>query len=152
VTIAADPDRVWQLAVDWSRQQDWIWATRTTGGQGLGATVTARTGAGPLGFTDPMLITEWDPPRRCAVTHTGSIVRGKGVFEVLPRDGGSEFRWTEWIVLPEPRGGPVPPVVLAGLTRIAYALIAPIARAGLGSSLIRFARLAEAVTQNAGPS
>jgi hypothetical protein len=150
--MAADPYRVWQLAVDWSRQQDWIWATRTAGGHGLGATVTARTGVGPIGFTDPMLITEWDPPRRCAVTHTGSIVRGKGVFEVLPSGVGSEFRWTERILLPEPRGGPVPPAVLAGLTRIAYALIATIARAGLGSSLIRFARLAEAITQNPGPS
>jgi hypothetical protein len=149
VTIAADPDRVWQLAVDWSRQRDWIWATRTTGGHGLGATVTARTGAGPVAFTDTMLITEWDPPRRCTVTHTGRIVRGHGVFEVLPRDGRSEFRWTESILLPGPLVGLVPPDMVGAFARIAYAVVAPIARAGLGSSLVRFARLAEAATANA---
>jgi carbon monoxide dehydrogenase subunit G len=152
VTIAADPDRVWQLAVDWSRQRDWIWATRTTGGHGPGANVTARTGVGPVAFTDTMLITEWDPPRRCTVTHTGRIVRGDGVFEVLPRDGRSEFRWTERILLPEPLVGLVPPDMVAAFARIAYAVIAPIARAGLGSSLVRFARLAEAATANASSS
>ena len=149
VTVAADPDRVWDLAVDWSAQRDWIWATRTTGGQGLGATVTARTGAGPIGFTDRMLVTEWDPPRRCTMAHTGKIVRGEGVFEVIPRGSGSEFRWTERIVLPEPIVGLVPAAMQAAFTRIAYAVIAPIARAGLGSSLVRFARRAEAATANA---
>lgn len=149
VTITADPDQVWKLAVDWSRQHEWIWATRTTGGQGLGASVTARTGAGPVAFTDTMLITEWDPPRRCTVTHTGRIVRGEGAFEVLRRGGGSEFRWTERIVLPEPLVGLIPPAMLAAFTRIAYAVIAPIARVGLASSLVRFARLAEAATANA---
>ena len=149
VTIAADPEQVWQLAVDWSRQRDWIWATRTTGGKGVGATVTARTGAGPVAFTDTMLITEWDPPRRCTMTHTGRVVRGEGVFEVLPRAGGSEFRWTERVWLPEGLVGLVPPAMVGGFTRIAYAVIAPIARAGLRSSLVRFARLAGAATANA---
>jgi hypothetical protein len=34
---------------------------------------------GPAGFTDTMKITEWDPPRRCVVRHTGRAVRGTGV-------------------------------------------------------------------------
>jgi hypothetical protein len=142
VTVAADPGRVWSLAVDWAMQRDWIWATRTSGGQGQGAIVTARTGFGPVGFTDTMLIAEWEPPRRCVVTHTGKLVRGEGVFEVLPRDGRSEFRWTERIVLPEGVTGMVPAPIRPGFTRIAFAIIAPLARAGVGSALIRFARLA----------
>jgi len=143
VTIRADPDVVWRLAVDWPRQREWIWATRTCGGHGPGATVTARTGIGPLGFTDTMLITEWDPPRRCTVTHTGAVVRGDGVLEVLPRggEGRCEFRWTERILLPQPLADLVPAVAVPAVTRAAYAVIAPLARAGLGASLLRFARL-----------
>jgi hypothetical protein len=141
VTVAADPRRVWDLAVDWSAQREWIWATTTSGGQGLGATVTARTGVGRVGFTDTMLITEWDPPRRCTVSHTGRVVRGEGVFEVLPRGGGSELRWTERILLPDALVALVPAAVLPAFSRLAFAVIAPAARAGLGYSLIRFARL-----------
>lgn len=143
VTVPAGPDRVWDLVVDWSRQHEWIWATRTAGGHGAGASVIGRTGIGPVAFTDTMQITEWDPPRRCTVTHTGPIVRGEGIFEVRPRGPGrSEFRWTERIVLPEPVAGLIPARAQAPVTRVAYALIAPLARAGLGSSLFRFARLA----------
>lgn len=143
VTVPASPERVWDMAVDWSRQREWIWGTKTTGGRGLGATVTARTGIGPAGFTDTMLVTEWDPPHRCTVTHTGTIVRGEGIFEVRPRGNGrTEFRWTERILLPEPVEDLIPPGAAATVTRLAYALLAPVMRAGLGSSLARFARLA----------
>ena len=120
-------------------------ATRAEGGHGLGAKVTGWTGIGPIGFTDPMRITDWDPPRRCTVTHLGTVVRGSGTFEVLPRDGRdgtgrshfpefSEFRWTEVIELPLPL-----PAALARL--VATALVGPAARAGLGWSLRKFARL-----------
>jgi Polyketide cyclase / dehydrase and lipid transport len=143
VTVPAGPERVWDLIVDWSRQHEWIWATRTTGGHGAGATVIGRTGIGQAAFTDTMRITEWDPPRRCMVAHTGPIVRGEGIFEVRPRGPGrSEFRWTERIVLPEPVAELIPARGEEAVTRLAYALIAPLARAGLGSSLFRFARLA----------
>jgi len=136
VVVQADQERVWALALDWSRQREWIWATTVDGGQGLGAHVSGRTGIGPLGFTDPMLITHWDPPRRCTVTHLGRLVRGDGVFEVTQvADGGqprTEFTWTERIELP------LPPALGRPL---AAAVIAPAARLGLGSSLRRFARL-----------
>ncbi|HEX6932737.1 MAG TPA: SRPBCC family protein [Streptosporangiaceae bacterium] len=141
VSVAAEPRRVWDLAVDWSAQRAWIWATTTTGGHGLGATVTGWTGFGPVGFTDTMLITEWDPPRRCTVSHTGPVVRGEGVFEVLPRGDGSQFRWTERILLPEALLMLVPAALQPAFARLVFGAIAPVARAGLGYSLIRFARL-----------
>ena len=53
-------------------------------GRHLGARLRAFTGVGPLGFTDTMEIVEWEPPRRCVVRHTGKVVRGDGVFEVVP--------------------------------------------------------------------
>jgi carbon monoxide dehydrogenase subunit G len=131
VTVDADPERVWQAAVDWPRQREWIWGTRVHGGHGTGAEVVGWTGIGPVGFTDPMVITDWDPPRRCVVTHTGRVVRGTGVFEVSPRGPRTEFRWTEHVQLP------LPPAV----GQLAGRVICPLARWGLRSSLRRFARL-----------
>ena len=84
VHVRADPHDVWNLMTDWSRQHEWIWATQVRGGQGLGATVVGWTGIGPFGFTDTMIISEWDPPLRCVVRHTGPMVRGSGIFEVIP--------------------------------------------------------------------
>jgi len=130
VQVPVAPERVWQLAMDWSRQHEWIWATRARGGTGVGAEVVARTGIGPLGFADSMLITEWDPPRRCVVRHTGRVVRGLGIFEVAPDGHRTEFRWTERLELPWPLSG--------SLGRRA---VVPVARWALGASLRRFARL-----------
>jgi uncharacterized protein YndB with AHSA1/START domain len=70
VRVRATPEKVWAVAMDWSRQGEWIPATQVRGGTGVGARVVARTAVGPVGFTDTMVITEWDPPRRCVVRHT----------------------------------------------------------------------------------
>ncbi|HEX6854916.1 MAG TPA: SRPBCC family protein [Streptosporangiaceae bacterium] len=138
ITLAEPPARVWQVALDWSRQHEWIWATRARGGAAAGAAVVARTGLGPVGFTDTMEITEWDPPRRCTVRHTGKVVRGTGIFEVVPagkgagngQQNGAEFRWTERIPVPAP---------LAGL--LGERLLTPVGRWFLQTSLRRLARL-----------
>jgi hypothetical protein len=100
VVVPAKPDALWRLAMDWRRQGDWMLATQVSGGQGVGATVTARTGLGPVGITDTMVITEWHPPHRCVVRHTGRVVRGTGVFEVASKGTMSEFSWTERLRLP----------------------------------------------------
>ena len=131
VTVAAEPAATWRAATDWPRQHEWIWATRVSGGHGTGAEVTGRTGIGPIGFTDRMVITEWDPPRRCVLKHTGRVVRGMGIFEVVPRGPGSQFRWTEDLQLPVP----------SAVGRLAGLVITPVAEWALRSSLRRFARL-----------
>jgi hypothetical protein len=131
VTVRAGPEQVWQAATDWSRQHEWMWGTRVTGGHGIGADVTGWTGIGPVGFTDTMVITEWDPPLRCVVLHTGRVVRGSGVFEVIGTAPSCEFRWVEDLDLPLP----------AALGRLAGLLIRPVAGWGLRASLRRFARL-----------
>jgi carbon monoxide dehydrogenase subunit G len=130
VLVTAEPDQVWRVAMDWSRQREWMLATRVSGGTGTGAEVVARTGIGPVGFADTMVITEWDPPRRCVVRHTGRIVRGLGTFEVARSGRQSEFRWTEQLRLPWPLAG-----------ELGRWTVAPVARWGLNASLRRFARL-----------
>src|ERR1022692_4019153 len=95
VLVPAEPEQVWPVAMDWARQREWMWGTQVRGGTGVGAEVVARTGLGPVGFADTMVITEWDPPRRCVVRHTGRVVRGLGIFEVTRAGQQSEFRWTE---------------------------------------------------------
>lgn len=135
IRVRADPQRVWGLAMDWSRQGEWIPATVVRGGTGVGARVEARTGVGPAAFTDTMVITEWAPPRRCVVRHTGRVVRGSGVFEVVPQGEFSEFRWTELIDLP------VPEAVRPVATAIGRWTVVPLTRLGLDYALRRFARL-----------
>src|ERR1019366_9621737 len=124
VHVAAAPHDVGDLVTDWSRQHEWIWATKVRGGQGLGATVVGWTGVGPVGFTDTMVISEWDPPRRCVVQHTGRVVRGAGVFEIVGDGPSCEFRWGEDLDLPLP----------ATLGRLAGLLIRPAAQWGLRAS------------------
>jgi carbon monoxide dehydrogenase subunit G len=130
VLVQAEPDRVWQLAMDWQRQQDWMLGTHVSGGEGVGAEVVARTGIGPIGFEDTMVITEWDPPRSCIVRHTGRLVRGLGLFEVAQAGDVSQFSWTERLQLPFPV-----PRLLRQL------VLLPVARVGMAASLRRFARL-----------
>src|SRR6516164_1500143 len=105
--------------------------TRVHGGHGLGATVVARTGIGPLGFTDTMVVSEWDPPRRCVVRHTGRVVRGAGIFEVSPSGAGAEFRWAEQLDLP----------LTGAIQRLGWPVVRPLAQRGMDASVRRFARL-----------
>ena len=135
---AASSDRVWDLLTDWERHDEWMVATRATGGTGNGARLEARTGIGPVGFTDSMVITGWYPPRngragRCVVRHTGALVKGIGSFEVHAlEDGGSRVIWTEDVDLP-----------LGVLGEIGWVGVEPAARAVLRVSLWRLARLAQ---------
>jgi uncharacterized protein YndB with AHSA1/START domain len=136
VDVAAPVDQVWAAVTDWQRQGEWMLGTTvavTEGdGESVGARLRAVTGRRPLAFADPMVITAWDPPRRCVVRHLGRVVRGEGVFEVRSRQGGAELIWTELLDLP-----------LGLLGRLGWPLARPAFRWGVVHSLNRFARWAE---------
>ncbi|MEU4741312.1 SRPBCC family protein [Actinosynnema sp. NPDC023658] len=105
VQVEAPAATTWAALTDWARQGEWMLGTtvRVTSGDGasVGSGLAAFTGIGPLGFTDTMRITAWEPPVRCAVAHTGRLVRGTGEFRVVPRgDARSELVWSEDIALP----------------------------------------------------
>jgi len=105
VVVDAPPEAVWAAVTDWPRQSEWMLGTtvRSTDqdGVGVGGGIEAFTGVGRVGFLDTMVITEWDPPRRCVVEHTGHVVKGLGIFEVvaLP-EGRSRFVWAEELDVP----------------------------------------------------
>lgn len=138
VIIDAPQEVVFAAMADWEAQGQWMLGTevRTTGvgGVGVGATFEAFTGVGPAGFLDTMVITEWDPPRRVVVEHTGRVVRGLGIMEVLALpDGRSRFVWGEQIIPP-----------LGALGRLGWPLVRPAFALGVKRSLDAFARLVEA--------
>jgi uncharacterized protein YndB with AHSA1/START domain len=139
VDVAASPEEVWAAAVDWDRQGEWMAFTRVRGGPG--ATLTAFTGIGRLGFEDPMTITTWEPPYRCVVRHDGRVVRGAAAFEVVPTADGARFVWTEWLV---------PPFGLLG--EVGFALVRPLVLRPLRASMERFARWVSTRGTPAAPS
>ncbi len=134
VEVDAPVEQTWQAATDWDRQGEWMMGTRVRGtalgGQGVGGGIEAFTGLGRVGFLDTMEITAWDPPYRCAVLHTGRVVRGTGVFEVRDLGAGrSAFVWSEQLDLP-----------LGALGRGGWLLVRPLFLRGLRRSLDRFAQ------------
>lgn len=135
VEVEASAQTTWDAVTDWAGQTAWMLGTtteaRSHGGRGVGAELAARTGIGPLGFWDTMVITEWQPPHLCVVRHTGRVVRGLGTFRVEPMGGSrSRFVWSEQVDLPFGRLG-----------RVGWALaVRPATAAGVALSLRRFAR------------
>jgi uncharacterized protein YndB with AHSA1/START domain len=108
IAIAAPPEVVWQAVADWERQSEWVALTTVTvepggpenRGRGVGERLTAVTRLGPIGVTDRMQVTRWEPPRRVDVVHLGRVVRGTGTFLVEPAPGGAWFTWAEELDVP----------------------------------------------------
>jgi hypothetical protein len=104
VALPLEPQAAWDVVMDWGRQSRWmlftrVWATEQDG-VGNGGGVAARTSVGGVGFTDDMVITQWDPPRECTVKHLGTIVRGTGTFANTGTARGSVFTWSEDVIPP----------------------------------------------------
>lgn len=137
VPVNAPPETVFAAAIDWKGQGEWMLGTDVQpvfgDGTGVGGRLEAWTGVGRVGFLDTMVITEWEPPHRVVVEHTGRVVRGVGIMEVHPTpEGASTFVWAEELDIP-----------LGVLGRIGWPLVRPAFAAGVRASLRKFAELVE---------
>jgi uncharacterized protein YndB with AHSA1/START domain len=133
VDVPAPAERVWDVLVDWSRHGEWMPLTRAEGGAAAGESVEARTGAGPVGFVDTMVISEWRPPYRVSVRHTGWPVRGEGRFDLLDLpEGRCRVTWSELLDLP-----------LGPAGRVGWVTAGPLTRLMLRTALRRLARMFE---------
>jgi hypothetical protein len=147
VEVGAPADRTWNVLVDWPAHGRWVPLTTvsvlTPSGTGVGARFVGRTGLGPLGFDDPMEITEWTPPAagrpgQCRVVKQGRVVLGEAWFEVSDLPGGrSRVAWTEDVeVLSAALGRPFRRVLELGgrlaFTRTLRHMAAEVERAEVG--------------------
>lgn len=137
LTIDAPREVVWKKIADWKSQGEWMLQTKVwvTSNQveGVGTSIAAFTGPlhkfyprlKSLGLLDLMVVTQWQPPRRCDVDHVGKVLKGSGSFQLSEINGSStRFDWSETIVAP----------------KAIFLLAAPFLYVGVRISLARFAR------------
>lgn len=95
-----------------------------------GSRFVARTGLGPLGFDDPMVVDEVSPPADdepgvARIRKEGGVIRGWIELTVTPRShGGSLVEWVQQISV-------------RGVPRAAGPVTAAVARAAYGQALRR---------------
>lgn len=106
IIVAATPRQAWELVTDWTSHSRWIPRTRVTLDSdspvpaGEGTRFTGRTALGRIGFDDPMVVTEWQPPDesgngRCRVLKRGPWLTGWAEVKVAATDGGTRVSWLE---------------------------------------------------------
>lgn len=113
-TIAAAPEAVWAHLEDIATHTEWMADAvaidfLTDQRRGAGVRFACRTRVGPLRTTDLMEITEWSPPSRMGVRHTGAV-SGEGRFELQatgPASGSTTLTWHETLHFPWWFGGPL---------------------------------------------
>jgi hypothetical protein len=121
--------------VDLASQDRWMVATTLRVMDGpvpppaVGSRIAARTGLGPLGFVDTMEVVGFVPGESWEVRHTGSVVKGRGLFAVAATGARTcRVSWLEEFDLP-----------LGALGRWGWPLARPFVAAGLRASLNRLA-------------
>ena len=104
IAIDGTQDSVFAAVTDWGSQHNWIYITKVKGvgddSHRLGGKLEAFTGMGSFGFLDTMTITKWESPTLCEVTHTGKVIKGVGLFEVVCDSDKTYFIWTEYVEIP----------------------------------------------------
>jgi hypothetical protein len=106
VVIRATMERTWAELADIPGQLRWMAEMKsvrvlTAGPIGVGTRAVALVRALGIPVRDSIVITEWQPPRRYAISHTG-LVKGTGEIELVPGDapGTTRLTWDETLVAP----------------------------------------------------
>lgn len=94
--VPGSPAQVWARLWDLDRHTAAIPLT-TVDGEALaeGRRFVARTGRGPLGFDDVMVVTAWDPPRRAVIEKVGRVLGGQIEVTLRPAGRDTRLRWEQ---------------------------------------------------------
>jgi uncharacterized protein YndB with AHSA1/START domain len=137
-TVAAPPERVWDIIADLEHQARWMVDVRqleivSAQKSGVGTVLHVRSELFGLRVVrDVMEITAWQPPHRMDVLHRGQF-HGIGQFLLEQVDGGTMFTWIEDF---QPPLGPLGEAAFAVVVR-------PHLRRVFSRSMANVARLAE---------
>jgi len=106
VIVRAPIERTWAVLADIPGQVRWMTEMKslrilTPGPIGVGTEAVALVRALGIPVRDPVEVTEWNPPRRYAISHNG-LVKGIGEFELEPGDvsGTTRVSWDETLIAP----------------------------------------------------
>ena len=102
------PGDAWNRVLDLRLHDLLIPFTRITSGKvpaaelGSGSAFAARTGLGPLGFDDPMVVEELVRPSGgsaglARIRKHGKVIRGSIELRITPQPGGSRVKWNQEI-------------------------------------------------------
>jgi uncharacterized membrane protein len=143
VVVDAPIERTWDVVADIPRQPEWMHEMKAVrmdepGPARVGSRGEATVRIFGISVTDPVAVTELDPPNRFAISHEG-LFTGGGVITLEPGADGSTttVRWAETLV---------PPF----LPELGALVQAPILREIFQADLLRLKRLVE--TGSAEPS
>lgn len=137
VVIDAPIHRVWEVVSDIESQPRWMHEMKavrmlTPPPVGVGSRGEADVRVIGIGVTDPVTITEWDPPRRFAVRHEGVFTGGGVITLESGADGTTTIvRWSETLIPP-------------GLPNLGARVQRPVLGAIFQADLQRLRRLVEA--------
>lgn len=106
VVVDAPIERVWAVLADIEGQPRWMHDMKsvrmlTDGPLAVGSIGEAQVRMFGIRVTDPVTITEFQPPTRFALTHDGTF-KGGGVFELEAGADGTTtiVRWEETLIPP----------------------------------------------------
>ena len=105
IEIDAPIETVWAELADLERQPQWMTDLKsvrllTRPPLGVGSRADGKVRVLGLSVPDPVTITEFEPPHRYGVQHTGPI-GGRGLIELVERaGGGTTVTWQEILVAP----------------------------------------------------
>jgi uncharacterized protein YndB with AHSA1/START domain len=106
IVLPTPPERAWSVVTDWERQAEWmrdadeVRVVDRRDGVGTGLVVRTRLFNVPA-LTERMEVVVWEPPHRLVLAHR-RVVRGLGVWRLLPDPTGTRFVWIEDVTLPVP--------------------------------------------------
>lgn len=110
LTAAADPDEIFSRLLDLRQHDRLVPLTRVTPALPakdirVGLRFVARSGVGPVGFHDPMMVQQLvrkgaHEPITVLIAKQGRVIQGLIEIEIIPTGAGSRLRWRQSVRLP----------------------------------------------------